>query len=263
MYDVRKVANWFIHQAKLDGKYLSISKISKLCYIAQGWHLGLKQTPLFNNHTEAWLEGPLIRDVTRTFHSKGYNGSNPDMSYKVTETVGGFDSAMPQDKFEFMATIYNIHGHLNDFNLAEMIKEPGGAWDIAYRYGGNGTIIQNEDIQHQYQAKMPETNIHAEKTEENTDQYYNEIMDLREGMKDDWQLLKHANQKAFQNKQNRLKEIKKILDNNGIICQGLELAINTDFTRTDRDAPNLSHDLIFTRIHELMPPLEDDGPNPE
>jgi uncharacterized phage-associated protein len=42
---------------------MSLLKLGKLLYFAQGWHLGLHGTPLFDDPVLAWREGPVVSEV--------------------------------------------------------------------------------------------------------------------------------------------------------------------------------------------------------
>jgi uncharacterized phage-associated protein len=42
-------------------------KLQKLLYYAQGWHLGLRGTPLFAEDLEAWAHGPVVPEMFREY----------------------------------------------------------------------------------------------------------------------------------------------------------------------------------------------------
>ena len=63
----KDVAEYFLSRVDEDaGDSLSNLKIQKLAYYAQGYHLALHGTPLFNERIEAWQHGPRIyRSLSR------------------------------------------------------------------------------------------------------------------------------------------------------------------------------------------------------
>jgi uncharacterized phage-associated protein len=56
-------------------KSTSISnlKLQKLLYYVQGWHLGLKGTPLFNESIQAWVHGPVVPMMFQRYKICGWN----------------------------------------------------------------------------------------------------------------------------------------------------------------------------------------------
>ncbi len=54
------IADYFIYVANDTGSFISNLKLQKLVYYAQAWHLGIYDTPLFDEDFEAWVHGPVI-----------------------------------------------------------------------------------------------------------------------------------------------------------------------------------------------------------
>ncbi|OAK45031.1 Panacea domain-containing protein [Bacillus wiedmannii] len=48
-------------------------KLQKLLYYAQGFHLALKDHPLFEDELQAWVHGPVVSEVYHTFKNFSYN----------------------------------------------------------------------------------------------------------------------------------------------------------------------------------------------
>ena len=142
MYDARQIANWFIKKAQQQGRSLSIMSLLKLVYISHGWHLEMRNAPLFNNKIEAWQYGPVIPDVYYGFRRQGVvlNNANP--------TVPEVDIS-PADA-DLLEQIWNIYGSLPAFRLSDMTHVPGGPWDIATKSGGNYARILDELIRQHY-----------------------------------------------------------------------------------------------------------------
>ncbi|MDR0810620.1 MAG: DUF4065 domain-containing protein [Gemmobacter sp.] len=143
MYDARQIANWFVLRARKDGRKLSIMQLLKLVYIAHGWHLEMRKSPLFNNRIEAWQYGPVIPDVYSAFRRQGINVDT------ATQAVPAIDMA-PADN-GLMEDVWNIYGKLPAFRLSELTHVPGGPWDIATQTGGHYAPIPNASIQQHYE----------------------------------------------------------------------------------------------------------------
>lgn len=143
-YDARQITNWFIQRAAKDGRSLSIMSLLKLVYIAHGWNLEMRETPLFHNRIEAWQYGPVIPEVYSTFRPQGVSVNSPDPSFSS-------DVASEDDKF--LHQIYDIYGKMSPFKLSDLTHEAGGPWETATKWGGWYAEIPNEIIQSHYVSK--------------------------------------------------------------------------------------------------------------
>lgn len=72
-----------------------------------------------------------------------------------------------------------------------------------------------------------------------------EIECLRRGMKSDWRSIKAVNKDRFEEKQNRLREIRNDLETAGLCSEALSKAISANYNRRDRDLPDLLIELEF------------------
>lgn len=151
MYDARQVANWFVSRAASENRTLSIMSLLKLTYIAHGWHLEMRKSPLFNNRIEAWQRGPVVPDVYHAFRGQGVHiGSVADVS-KFPAEVADYDES-------FLEQIYSIYGHLDAFALSDLTHERGGPWEIATQRSGNYAIMFDDEIRRHYEAKRAASN---------------------------------------------------------------------------------------------------------
>lgn len=144
-YDARQIANWFIERAQRDGRSLSIMSLLKLIYIAHGWHLELRDAPLFTNRIEAWQYGPVIPEVYKDFRRQGI-----DIRKTLKTAPAG---SLAQEDVDLLEQIYTIYGKLPPFQLSELTHLPGGPWDIATKAGGSYAHIPDELIRQHYIEK--------------------------------------------------------------------------------------------------------------
>jgi uncharacterized phage-associated protein len=144
IFDARQIANWFLERATEDGRSLSIMSLLKLTYIAHGWNLEIRNTPLFGNKIEAWRYGPVIPDVYNAFRSQGINPSS---------SVEAFPPPTELIDVNFLEQIYKIYGQLPAFRLSELTHEPGGPWETATKLGGSYAEIPNDMILGHYVQK--------------------------------------------------------------------------------------------------------------
>ena len=52
---------------------ISNLKLQKLLYYAQGWHLGIKGVPIFNEHIQAWIHGPVVPAIFQEYREFRWN----------------------------------------------------------------------------------------------------------------------------------------------------------------------------------------------
>ena len=66
--DARDVAEYFLTKEKMSNK-----KLQKLCYYAQAWHYAFYDKGLFYQDIEAWVHGPVVRDVYNKYRDYKWN----------------------------------------------------------------------------------------------------------------------------------------------------------------------------------------------
>ncbi len=75
-FSASKVAKYFIWKASKDKKIITNKKLQKLLYYAQGWHLALKNKPLFEEDIQAWVHGPAIPSIYEQYKRFGFENIN-------------------------------------------------------------------------------------------------------------------------------------------------------------------------------------------
>lgn len=112
------VADYFLAQAAAISAPMTCSKLQKLVYYAQAWHLYLYKTPLFEEDFEAWLQGPRLLELYTTFGaSKNKNIElppwyNPNIA---VEKLG--------DKLDLLEQIETTYAYLTNSELDNIIAE--------------------------------------------------------------------------------------------------------------------------------------------
>ena len=142
-YSPIAIANWFILKADKEQKYLDLIKLLKLIYIAQGFALARKDTPIINAPIEAWKYGPVIREVYQEFKKYGtYSIGEPsfkDAQYEVDkfgsptwncfiENVDEHDS----DAVEILTDVWENFSEFTGIQLSNWSHENGGPWYQAW-----------------------------------------------------------------------------------------------------------------------------------
>ena len=145
-YDSRSVANHFIRLARGQGRSMTIMRVLRISYMAQGWTLALLDRPLVNDHVQAWKHGPVIPGIYYAFRPYGAYDMDPvDM---VREDNLGTDVV------EFLAGINAMYEDVSDWQLSQLTHLPRGPWARTYTPGIRHNIIPNEMIKEHFKSKM-------------------------------------------------------------------------------------------------------------
>lgn len=82
MYNAQDVANYFIHKSTPNtSESVTNLKLQKLLYYAQGHHLSEKKgEKLFKEPIEAWVHGPVVRNVYKKYRHYDFNEITNDVS---------------------------------------------------------------------------------------------------------------------------------------------------------------------------------------
>lgn len=152
------IANYFLEKSFDTGVEVTPMKLLKLVYIAHGWHLGIKGTPIINEAVQAWKYGPIVESVYHQFKEYGNQSIkrlastfNDDWQY-ITPVVED------EETKSFLDRVWNSYGKFNGLQLSTLTHQENTPWDIVWnRQGGkdkSGTIIPNDLIQAHYKEKM-------------------------------------------------------------------------------------------------------------
>lgn len=68
--NINHVCDYIIENLNQAGEQPSVLKVQKLLYYVQAWHLAIHKTCLFNGKFEAWVHGPVNREIYRRFMHK-------------------------------------------------------------------------------------------------------------------------------------------------------------------------------------------------
>jgi uncharacterized phage-associated protein len=106
-----EIAQYFIVSSQRKNKPISNLKLQKLLYYAQAWHLVLQDSPLFSDNIEAWVHGPVVRQVFRAYRSFGWRPLEIDCKSTVD-----FDNQTMQHLNEVAA----VYGKFDGIELERM-----------------------------------------------------------------------------------------------------------------------------------------------
>lgn len=96
MNSIHDIADYVILHVKTEDKYASLInlKLQKLLYYIQAWSYGINKRPFFKGDFEAWIHGPVNRDIYNRFNPTKYLYSeiNIDDCIKRDITLASEDS---------------------------------------------------------------------------------------------------------------------------------------------------------------------------
>lgn len=85
-------------------------KLQKLLYYAQAWSLVWDSKPLFASKIEAWANGPVVREVFKTYQGK----------YKISQATSGDRNALKPYERDTVDAILNVYSDKTGFFLSEL-----------------------------------------------------------------------------------------------------------------------------------------------
>lgn len=72
-YTANQIADFFLSKMSDDeGNSITTLKLQKMVYYAQAWHYTLFKKPLFVDKVEAWVHGPVVRDLWESYRGVPY-----------------------------------------------------------------------------------------------------------------------------------------------------------------------------------------------
>lgn len=145
-YTIDQIADYTLHFANEAGSLVTPLKLQKLVYYAQAWHLALNDEPLFDANFEAWVHGPVNRELYTRFRDFRFRPIAQDVSAPELDV---------QTK-EFMQELFDEYLGLDAYEL-ELLTHREEPW-IAAR--GNlppeatsQQVIDTETMRRFYQAQ--------------------------------------------------------------------------------------------------------------
>lgn len=107
MQTAASIARYIVRFFQQVGDPISNLKLQKLLYYCQGWHLALRDTPLFQDRLEAWVHGPVQPGVYGTYKYNRWSS--------ITEDVAEADLT-PEEK-SVIADVLAVYGTDSGYEL--------------------------------------------------------------------------------------------------------------------------------------------------
>ncbi len=114
--NVQDVCDYVIRSMNEADEQPSVLKVQKLLYYCQAWHMAIHKTPLFTGDFQAWVRGPVNREVYDRFNGKtmfeplGESDIRPEFAH----------AAISEDARKLMDQVLETYGKYSDTQLAEL-----------------------------------------------------------------------------------------------------------------------------------------------
>ena len=150
MKKVSAVANEFLGKSN----EISVLKLVKLCYIAQGFSLAVLDRPIFNDdRIEAWRYGPVVPSIYHEFKHFKKESITENSTFLTLNNDFDFIEETPEltdenDK-KIVQIVWNMYGKFSPGELVDLTHKNGTPWDLTYRPNSNN-VIPNELIKEYY-----------------------------------------------------------------------------------------------------------------
>lgn len=107
------VANYFLAmQDDEAGDAITNMKLQKLVYYAQGFHLAILGRALFEEHIEAWVHGPVVRELYDKYKQYG--------SDRIPQPKNFNFKVFSKDSREVLDEVYKVLGQYSAWKLRSM-----------------------------------------------------------------------------------------------------------------------------------------------
>lgn len=113
-----ETANYIIHQTTTNNTNTNFLKLQKLVYYAQAWNLAIKKRPLFEGKFQAWVHGPISRELYDQF------ATTKSLYSPITKDNIDFDPNKidPQDRTH-IDTVLEVYATFTGSQLEEMTRQ--------------------------------------------------------------------------------------------------------------------------------------------
>lgn len=109
IYSVYDVANWFVKNGANIHK-----KIQKLCYYAQAWSYVINNAPMINSGFEAWVHGPVNRQLWDKLKGYGYCDIEPSIF------IGTAKEITDVNVLNVLEQVWATYGEYSGFELERL-----------------------------------------------------------------------------------------------------------------------------------------------
>lgn len=153
------IVNFFLEQAKKDGRNLDHLKLMKLSFFAYGWVLATCNEKLFVENIEAWKFGPVIPSIYHEF--KKFKDKSIDQDYRseYINLENGKKIYIPKiddenHSYSIIKKVWEIYSPVKSYALVQKTHEKDSPWDKYYNENKKNVIIPDDEIKEYFVKKI-------------------------------------------------------------------------------------------------------------
>lgn len=115
---IHNIADYLISKADAEaGDNVTHLKVQKLAYYAQAWYLALRDAQLFENDFEAWVHGPVARELYDRLQGNGWNPLSAE--HMVTAPTEELEAEI----VSFLDEIWDVYGQYTAKALEDLTHQ--------------------------------------------------------------------------------------------------------------------------------------------
>ena len=117
MAHINQVSDYIVVKLREGGAFVNVLKLHKLMYYVQAWHLAFGRGVLFPGRFQAWVHGPVSRELYNRYKDSKTMYSSVD----VDDIALGFDpSGLDQAERAHIDAVLEVYADLTGDQLEEM-----------------------------------------------------------------------------------------------------------------------------------------------
>jgi uncharacterized phage-associated protein len=118
MARAKEVARFLVHLAANSDEpdYLTNLRLQKLLYYVQAWSLVMRKQAMFGERIEAWVHGPVVREVYAAYANNGGRVILP-------EDIGEEEFGLTDEERSFVGSVWESYKGYSASKLREMTHE--------------------------------------------------------------------------------------------------------------------------------------------
>lgn len=152
LVSAKEVADYFIWKSNnsVPPRPITNKKLQKLVYYSQAWFLAIKSSVLFPEKIEAWVHGPVVRELYFNFRLFNSSPIVKEISFDLIDKI-------PSDIKKFLDDVWSIYGKF-DSGYLETLTHSESPWQEAREGLAVDEISENEinidSIKKYYSSKL-------------------------------------------------------------------------------------------------------------
>jgi uncharacterized phage-associated protein len=149
-HDPRAIANKILEICEAEGIRVTLMQLIKLVYLADGWSLALRDTPLSKQNPQAWQFGPVYPTVYKAFKRFGSRAITEPAEDKASGVVISEDFS--EDETKLIKQVVDSYGRMHAFRLSDIMHQAGTPWTTTVEKNGHYAEIPIQTIAEHFKA---------------------------------------------------------------------------------------------------------------